>query len=131
MLRKFILSSLILMIFSCSLPQIGFFPLVDILPDAKVGVPYNQKIIIGTNLEDNPEFLTAENTQLDIYLADIGLQVFSDKKRRDGLPLYNYLSISGVPSKSGFVKISISGFTYGSLYTKSSRFNKAYSLKVK
>ncbi|EKK5245923.1 hypothetical protein ACI00O_001422 [Cronobacter sakazakii] len=80
MLRKFILSSLILMIFSCSLPQIGFFPLGDILPDAKVGVPYNQKIIIGTNLEDNPEFLTAENTQLDIYLADIGLQVFSDKK---------------------------------------------------
>lgn len=82
-------------------------------------------------MEGEPEFLTAENTKVDIYTADIGLQLISNKKRRDGLPIYNFLSISGVPSKSGFVKISISGFTYGSMYTKSGRFNKTYTLEVK
>ncbi|MGG6188185.1 MULTISPECIES: DNA cytosine methyltransferase [Pantoea] len=131
MCRRLILLSFILLIVSCSSPQIGFTPFWEILPDARVGVPYNQEIIIGTNLEDNPEFLTAENTKVDIYPADIGLQVLSNKKRRDGLPVYNFLSISGVPSESGTVKVSISGFTYGSMYTKSGKFNKTYSLKVK
>lgn len=101
------------------------------LPTARIGVFYNQEIIIGTNLEDNPEFLTTENTKVDVYPADIGLQVLSNKKRRDGLPIYNFLSISGVPSRSGLVKITISGFTYGSMYTKISRFNKIYLLEVK
>lgn len=131
MRRRLILLSFILLIVSCSSPQIGFAPLGKILPDARVGVPYNQEIIIGTNLEDNPEFLTAENTKVDIYPADIGLQVVCNNKRRDGLLIYNFLSISGVPSKSGLVKVSISGFTYGSMYTKSGRFNKTYSLEVK
>lgn len=101
------------------------------LPTARIGVFYNQEIIIGTNLEDNPEFLRTENTKVDVYPADIGLQVLSNKKRRDGLPIYNFLSISGVPSRSGLVKITISGFTYGSMYTKISRFNKIYLLEVK
>ncbi|WP_346827798.1 hypothetical protein [Serratia inhibens] len=131
MCRRLILLSFILLIVSCSSPKIDFDPLGEVLPDAKVGVPYNQEIIIGTNLENNPEFLTAENTKLDIYPADIGLQVISDKKRRDGLPIYNFLYISGMPSKSGLVKISISFVTYGSMYTKSGRFNKTYSLEVK
>ena len=82
-------------------------------------------------MEDDPEFLTAENAKVDIYPADIGLQVVSNKKRRDGLPIYNFLSISGVPTKLGLIKISISGFTYGSMYTKSGEFYKVYSLEVK
>lgn len=131
MICRLMLVSFILLIVSCSSPQIRFDPFEKILPDASVGVPYNQEIIIGTNLEDNPEFLTAENTKIDIYPADIGLQVVSNKKRRDGLPIYNFFYISGVPSKSGLVKVSISGFTYGSMYTKSVRFNKTYSLEVK
>jgi len=125
------LLSFVLLIVSCSSPQIDFVPLGRMLPDARVGAAYNQEIIIGTNLEDEPEFLTAENTKVEIYPADIGLQVLSNKKRRDGLPIYNFLSISGVPSKPVLVKISISGFTYGSMYTKSGGFNKTYLLKVK
>jgi len=128
---RLILLSFILWIVSCSSPQIYFIPSEKMLPAARIGIPYNQKIIIGTNLEDNPEFLTAENTKVDIYPADIGLQILSNKKRRDGLPIYNFLSISGVPSKLGLVKITISGFTYGSMYTKSGKFNKIYLLEVK
>ncbi|HHG9494111.1 TPA: hypothetical protein ACPY0B_000085 [Citrobacter farmeri] len=131
MRRDLILLPFILLIASCSSPQIDFVPMGELLPDARVGVLYNQKIIIGNNLESQPEFLTAENTKVDIYPADIGLQIFSNKKRMDGLPIYNFLSISGVPSKSGLVKVSISGFTYGSMYTKSGRFNKTYSLEIK
>lgn len=131
MYRRLLFLSFILLIVSCSSPQIDFAPSGEMLPDARTGMLYNQEIIIGTNLEDNPDFLTADNTKVDIYPADIGLQILSNRKRRDGLPIYNFLSISGVPSKSGLVKVSISGFTYGSMYTKSGRFNKTYTLEIK
>lgn len=131
MYRRLMFLLFFLLIVSCSSPQIDFSPPGKMLPSARVGEVYNQKIVIGANLEDEPEFLTAENTKVEIYPADIGLQVISNKKRKDGLSIYNFLSISGAPSKSGLVTVSISGFTYGSMYTKSGRFYKAYSLEVK
>ena len=131
MFRKLIFPWFTLLVVSCSSPQVEFIPHGKTLPDAKVGVPYNQEILIGTNLEDNPEFVTSENAKIYIYPTDIGLQVHSTKKRRDGLPIYNFLSISGVPLKPGVVIFSISGFIYGSMYTKNGEFNKTYSFEVK
>lgn len=131
MLNKLILFSFFVLIVSCSSNEIGFMPSDNMLPDATIGVDYEQKISIGTSLEENPEFLTEKNTDISIYPSDMGLHFEVNNKRRDGLSIYNFLVIKGVPLRSGEVNITISGHAYGSMYTKSSEFNKNYLLKVK
>lgn len=61
----------------------------------------------------------------------MGLHVEVNNKRRDGLSIYNFLVIKGVPLRLGEISITISGHAYGSMYTKSREFNKTYLLKVK
>ncbi|WP_434745700.1 hypothetical protein [Candidatus Pantoea rara] len=100
------------------------------MPNGKVGVIYKQETIIGAGLDDNPAFLTDKNASVNVYPYDIGLHVVATNKRKDGLPIYNHI-ITGMPLKSGEVKISISGYTYGSMYTKASRIDKTYSLEIK
>lgn len=131
MLDKLIFPLCALLIVSCSSSQINFIPSGDTLRAAKVGIAYEQDIAIGTDLESAPEFLTEENTKVNIYPSDTGLHIAAKNKRKDGLSIYNFISVSGVPLKTGIVNISISGFTYGSMYTKGSQFNKVYSLEIK
>lgn len=95
-----------------------------------MGVPYEQLTSIRTNLEENPEFLAEKNTKINVYPSDMGLHVEFNNKRRNGLSIYNFIVIKGVPLKSGEVSITISGHTYGSMYTKSCEFNKVYLLRV-
>jgi len=130
MINKLILFPFLILIVSCSSNEISFIPSDNTLPDAKAGVAYEQQISIGTNLEGKPEFLTEKNTKINIYPSDMGLHVEVNNKRRDGLGIYNFLVVKGVPLKPGAVSITISGHTYGSMYTKSSKFNKVYLLKI-
>lgn len=125
-----IICPIILLSASCSSSYIDYNPSGDFLPNGKVGVIYKQEIIIGAGLDDNPAFLTDKNASVNVYPYDIGLHVVATNKRKDGLPIYNHI-ITGVPLKSGEVKISISGYTYGSMYTKASRIDKTYSLEIK
>lgn len=125
-----IICPIILLSASCSSSYIDYNPSGDSLPNGKVGVIYKQEIIIGAGLDDNPAFLTDKNASVNVYPYDIGLHVVATNKRKDGLPIYNHI-ITGMPLKSGEVKISISGYTYGSMYTKASRIDKTYSLEIK
>lgn len=131
MLYKMVICSIILLSASCSSSHVDYNPSGDSLPNGKVGVIYKQEITIGAGLEDNPAFLTDKNASVNIYPSDIGLYVVTTNKRKDGLPIYNHIIITGVPLKSGEVKVSISGYTYGSMYTKTSRIDKTYSLEIK
>lgn len=122
---------LTLLITSCASTHVGFIPAKDVLPDATVGKYYEQEIVIGKNIEDKPEFLSEKNTKITIHPTDIGLHIEPVYKRRDGLFVYNNLLIKGVPVSSGNVRVDISGYIYGSMYTKSNGFSKTYAFKVK
>lgn len=131
MLYRIIIFPVILLSASCSSSYIDCNPSGDSLPNGKVGITYKQEIIIGAGLEDNPEFLTDKNASVKIYPSDIGLNVAAANIRKDGLPIYNHIIITGVPLKSGKVKVSISGYVYGSMYTKTSKIDKTYSFEIK
>lgn len=131
MLYRVVICSIILLSASCSSFYVDYNPSGDSLPNGEVGVIYKQEIIIGAGLEDNPEFLTDKNASVNIYPSDMGLHVIATNKRKDGLPIYNHIIITGVPLKSGEVKVSIAGYTYGSMHTKTSRIDKTYSLEIK
>lgn len=115
---------------SCTSIDLEFVPSGDKLSAGKLGEYYEQYIFIGNNLEENPEFLTNKNTEVKIHPAGSGLKVVANHKRNDGFFVYNKIILKGIPQVAGQYYIDISGYTYGTIYTKSIHFKKTYSLKI-
>lgn len=122
----------VLVIASCHTAKLDFKPSEDSLPDAKVAMYYEQEIVIGEKIEANPAFLNKDNTSVTVSPDNSGLQVLpKNKSQRDGSPVYNALVVKGTPLTTGEVHITISGYTYGTMYTRSRKFNKTYTLRIK
>ncbi|REF26049.1 hypothetical protein BDD26_0613 [Xenorhabdus cabanillasii] len=134
-MRYIILS--IFFITACSSPKVNFIPESSELPNALINKDYETIISIYGETSEHNEFLSKRNLFVNITPPDSGIIYeptklsylrAGEEKVRDN---YNKLIIKGKPIILGDVKINISGFTYGTMYTSGSEFNKTYTIKVK
>ncbi len=137
---KIISMPFILCLSACSLfsSHAEFIPKNSMLKDAVIGVPYFTRVdilggVIGkacSSCEYMPGRITPNNVGLSLRNCQL-----SEKETKDMLPKdsnnYNCIEIYGIPTKTGVIKINISGGTYGSMITPATEFSKVYMLNVK
>ena len=118
----------LLLLSACTL-HASFTPENGKLNDATVGVPYYDKInIFGGNVASLKDYYGNVKPVADITPVDSGLYI---QHCNDNLYDNNCLQIRGTPTKSGVVKVQVSGIFNIATFQKSSEFDKTYTIIIK
>jgi len=122
----------------CSLlsPKAEYIPDNKVLKNAAIGVPYFYKInilggkVIGPNKsEGNIGLVEPDNSGIFLRSCQLSELETKDMKPKDSNN-YNCVEVYGTPTRTGVIKINISGGMYGHMFAPSSEFSKDYILTV-
>ena len=119
----------------CSIlsPKAEYMPNKKILPEAEVGKPYLYKIkILGGRVFGGVQRKAGviEPDDTGIFLRNCRLPdsvITADTRDTKD---HNCIEVYGVPTKTGAIKINISGGIYGSMIAPASYFSKDYTLNI-
>lgn len=126
-MRVIILLTAILTLIGCGNPTPKVTP--NKLPSAIVGSEYNTVINITGG------YINEKSISFDITPDNSGLTWSPMISYRNSLGKvqkdvdYHTITVSGIPLKTGIIKIKIDGFTYGTMYA-GKEFNKIYEIEV-
>ncbi len=125
-MRKLIIAFPFLLLTGCAL-EASYIPENSQLKDAEIGVPYYGQInILGG-------FVNAINRHGEEVLAasitpkDMGISVQQCSQRLNN----NCFKIRGVPTKTGLLKINVSGILSGGMLSSGGSFDKTYTITIK
>ncbi|CDM89667.1 hypothetical protein [Xenorhabdus bovienii] len=134
-MKKIIFLFFIILTSSCSTISVSVQPKGNYLPDAMVGKNYHTSIsIVG-----GPVIVSDEKKPTKFVIIepnDSGIEWKPSKKsliysgKEEIWDDYNHLVISGKPSKSGEIYITVIGRVYGTMLNGSGEFQKKYTIKV-
>ncbi|WP_312690262.1 hypothetical protein [Kosakonia sp.] len=118
----------LLIVSGCTL-HAEFSPEINELNDGLVGQSYYAQInIFGGNVATLTNSYGDRELLGSISPGDMGLYLtYCDNDKYDN----NCLQIRGVPTKTGVIKVSVSGFFNVAMFQKSSEFDKIYTITIK
>ena len=114
---------------ACS-PKAEFIPENEILKSATVGVPYFFKVnILGGGVLRGAERKAGQVMPYDagIYVQNCQIPAW---RITENTKDHNCVEIYGTPTKTGIIKITLSGGMHGNMYFSGNHFHKEYTLQV-
>ncbi|WP_340618658.1 hypothetical protein [Xenorhabdus entomophaga] len=110
--------------------NVSFSPKGENLPDAQVGKPYYNVVdISGGGVITPNNNITPDDFGLYIQQCELPKnRITKDTVSRKD---FNCFIIKGIPTKTGYLKVNVSGAVYGHMFKSPTQFHKIYSIKVK